>query len=58
VLADTYTPDFTPVVERCPALGSNVTVVTGTHGSGVRLAPGLAGLAAGEVLAGLGLPAS
>jgi glycine/D-amino acid oxidase-like deaminating enzyme len=56
--ADTYTPDFTPVVERCPALGKNVTVVTGTHGSGVRLAPGLAELAAGEALAGLGLPAA
>jgi glycine/D-amino acid oxidase-like deaminating enzyme len=58
VLADTYTPDFTPVVDRCPALGRNVTVVTGTHGSGVRLAPGLAELAAGRVLDGLGLPAS
>lgn len=58
VLADTYTSDFTPVVDRCPALGRNVTVVTGTHGSGVRLAPGLAELAAGRVLDGLGLPAS
>lgn len=51
VFADTYTPDFTPVVERCPALGENVTVVTGTHGSGVRLAPGIADLVAREVLA-------
>lgn len=58
VLADTYTSDFMPVVERCPELGGNVTVVTGTHGSGVRLAPGLAELAAGRVLDGLGLPAS
>ena len=51
VFADTYTPDFTPVVERCPLLGENVTVVTGTHGSGVRLAPGIADLVAREVLA-------
>ncbi len=51
VFVDTYTPDFTPVVERCPPLGRNVTVVTGTHGSGVRLAPGIAGLVAREVLA-------
>jgi glycine/D-amino acid oxidase-like deaminating enzyme len=54
--ADTYTPDFTPIVERCPPLGKNVTVVTGTHGSGVRLAPGLADLAAREALAGMSLP--
>jgi glycine/D-amino acid oxidase-like deaminating enzyme len=51
VFADTYTPDFTPVVEPCPALGRNVTAVTGTHGSGVRLAPGIADLVAREVLA-------
>lgn len=54
VLADTYTPGFTPVVEHCPSLGDHVTVVTGTHGSGVRLAPALADLAAREVIAGLG----
>lgn len=52
VFADTYTPDFTPVVERCPPLGDQVTVVTGTHGSGVRLAPGIADLVARQVLAG------
>ena len=55
VFADTYTPDFTPIVERCPPLGKNVTVVTGTHGSGVRLAPGIADLVAREVLASLSL---
>ncbi len=54
VFVDTYTPGFTPVVERCPPLGRNVTVVTGTHGSGVRLAPGIADLVASEVLAPLG----
>lgn len=58
VFVDTYTSDFTPVVERCPPLGKNVTVVTGTHGSGVRLAPGIADLVASEVLAGLSLHAA
>jgi|HubBroStandDraft_3_1064219.scaffolds.fasta_scaffold03764_4 hypothetical protein len=55
ILADTYGPELTPIVERCPALGEQVTVVTGTHGSGVRLAPGIAAAAAHAALAGIGL---
>ena len=53
VFVDTYTPDFTPIVDGCPSLGKNVTVVTGTHGSGIRLAPGIADLVARQVLTGL-----
>src|SRR4029453_6298236 len=57
ILADTYTDDLTPIVGPCPALGTNVTVATGTHGSGVRMAPGLADLVASRVLAAFDLPA-
>ncbi len=38
--ADTYSASMTPVVER--VAGGAATVVSGTHGSGVRLAPALA----------------
>lgn len=42
--ADTYTPNRMPVVAT--VAGGLGTVVSGTHGSGVRLAPALAGQAA------------
>lgn len=45
VFMDTYSSSFTPVVERLPEMENRVTVVTGTHGSGIRLAPGLADVA-------------
>jgi glycine/D-amino acid oxidase-like deaminating enzyme len=45
VFVDTYTAQVEPVVAACPAFQHRrVVVVTGTHGSGVRLAPGLADL--------------
>ncbi|GAA2198552.1 NAD(P)/FAD-dependent oxidoreductase [Streptomyces bangladeshensis] len=50
VFADTYTPDATPrLLPLSPADG--VFAVTGLHGSGVRLAAGLAAHAARAVLA-------
>jgi glycine/D-amino acid oxidase-like deaminating enzyme len=42
VHADTYTSGDTPVVERIDGADSRLVVITGTHGSGVRLAPALA----------------
>ncbi|HEX2207991.1 MAG TPA: FAD-dependent oxidoreductase [Longimicrobium sp.] len=56
VFADSYSPEFVPVVEGCRALGPRVTIATGTHGSGVRLAPGIADLVATRSLASLGIP--
>lgn len=56
LLADTYSGSFTPIVDRGSALGPNVTIASGTHGSGLRLAPGIADLVAREVLSDLGLP--
>ncbi|HEX8245867.1 MAG TPA: hypothetical protein VF541_20300, partial [Longimicrobium sp.] len=56
VFADSYSPEFVPVVDGCPALGARVTVATGTHGSGVRLAPGIADVVARHSFARLGLP--
>lgn len=50
--ADTYTPEFRPVVTPCPDVGEHTIVITGTHGSGVRLAPGLAHQAVRYVLEG------
>jgi glycine/D-amino acid oxidase-like deaminating enzyme len=50
--ADTYTPQFQPVVTPCPGMGDHTIVITGTHGSGVRLAPGLAHHAVRFVLEG------
>lgn len=46
VFMDTYSNSFTPIVELLPGMENRVTVVTGTHGSGIRLAPGLADIAA------------
>jgi glycine/D-amino acid oxidase-like deaminating enzyme len=42
VFADTYTDPPFPVIENTPGSDGRITVVTGTHGSGVRLAPALA----------------
>jgi glycine/D-amino acid oxidase-like deaminating enzyme len=56
VFVDSYAPGLAPIVDGCPALGARVTVATATHGSGVRLAPGIAELAATRSLASLGLP--
>ncbi|MBT2504248.1 FAD-dependent oxidoreductase [Curtobacterium sp. ISL-83] len=47
VHVDTYDPDAVPVVESTVP---GVVVVTGTHGSGVRLSPGLAQDAVARVL--------
>jgi glycine/D-amino acid oxidase-like deaminating enzyme len=48
VHVDTYTPDSTPVVASID--DSRIAVITGTHGSGIRLAPALAQDAAQLVL--------
>ncbi|WP_164019634.1 NAD(P)/FAD-dependent oxidoreductase [Pyxidicoccus trucidator] len=53
VFVDTYTPEFEPVIAPCMALGGRVTLATGTHGSGIRLAPGIAELTARTVLSSL-----
>lgn len=45
VFMDTYNNEFVPVVQSLGEFNNRVTVVTGTHGSGVRLAPGLAEVA-------------
>jgi glycine/D-amino acid oxidase-like deaminating enzyme len=50
IFADSYTPEFEPVIAPCEALGERVTIATATHGSGIRLAPGIAELAARTVL--------
>jgi glycine/D-amino acid oxidase-like deaminating enzyme len=50
VFVDTYSPDFKAVVGPLAALGPQVTVATGTHGSGIRMAPGIAQLVATRVL--------
>ena len=42
VFMDTYNDQCSPVVMSLPNTNGALTVVTGTHGSGVRLAPGLA----------------
>ncbi len=54
VFVDTYTPDFQAVVEPCTNFGADVTIATATHGSGVRMAPGIAELVADRVLSRLG----
>ncbi|MEO7084785.1 MAG: FAD-dependent oxidoreductase [Gemmatimonadaceae bacterium] len=56
VHVDSYTPEFTPIIDSCEALGRNVTVATGTHGSGIRLAPGIADIVATRLLVSLDLP--
>jgi glycine/D-amino acid oxidase-like deaminating enzyme len=56
VHVDSYSTEFTPIIDSCDALGRNVTVATGTHGSGVRLAPGIADVVATRLLASLDLP--
>lgn len=53
VFVDSYTPQMYPVVAPCGSLGGRVTAATGTHGSGVRLAPGIAERVARAVLASL-----
>ncbi|WP_158620142.1 NAD(P)/FAD-dependent oxidoreductase [Corallococcus sicarius] len=53
VFVDSYTHEFEPVIAPCRALGERVTVATGTHGSGIRLAPGIAELTARTVLSSL-----
>jgi glycine/D-amino acid oxidase-like deaminating enzyme len=53
IFVDNYTPELAPVVTRCADLGARVTVATGTHGSGVRLAPGIGDLVARTVIAEL-----
>lgn len=50
VFADSYTPDFQAVVGSCSTLGRDITIATGSHGSGVRMAPGIAELIARAVL--------
>ncbi|HTU46959.1 MAG TPA: FAD-dependent oxidoreductase [Bryobacteraceae bacterium] len=50
VFVDSYTPDFQAFVGSCGTLGQDVTIATGTHGSGVRMAPGIAELVARAVL--------
>jgi glycine/D-amino acid oxidase-like deaminating enzyme len=50
VFADSYTPDFQAFVGHSEEFGQNVTIATGTHGSGVRMAPGIAERAARAVL--------
>lgn len=42
VFVDSFTPQRQVVVARDGTLGAGIAIVTGTHGSGVRLAPGLA----------------
>lgn len=42
IFVDTYTCPYFPVIERLSELNGRVVVVTGSHGSGVRLAPALA----------------
>jgi glycine/D-amino acid oxidase-like deaminating enzyme len=56
VHVDSYSPEFTPIIDTCDALGRHVTVVTGTHGSGIRLAPGIADVVATRLLVSLDLP--
>ena len=56
VHVDSYSPEFTPIIDSCDALGRNVTVATGTHGSGIRLAPGIADIVATRLLVSLDLP--
>ena len=51
VHVDSYSPEFTPIIDGCDALGRNVTVATGTHGSGIRLAPGIADAVANKLSA-------
>jgi glycine/D-amino acid oxidase-like deaminating enzyme len=50
VFADSYTPDFQAFVGHCGVFGEDVTIATGTHGSGVRMAPGIAELVARGVV--------
>lgn len=50
VFVDSYTADFMPLVAHDDSFRQQVTIATGTHGSGVRLAPGIADLAANMVL--------
>ena len=52
VFADTFTPDSTPVVDWVEPYPGRLLAVTGTHGSGVRLAPGLAMAAVDRLLGG------
>jgi len=56
VHVDSYSAEFTPIIDSCDALGRNVTVATGTHGSGIRLAPGIADVVATRLLVSLNLP--
>jgi glycine/D-amino acid oxidase-like deaminating enzyme len=49
---DTYAPTRVPVVAR--TVDGYITVITGTHGSGVRLAPALAKRAERHVMTALG----
>jgi glycine/D-amino acid oxidase-like deaminating enzyme len=46
VFMDTYNTAFRPVIKSIADMGNAVTVITGTHGSGVRLSPALANIAA------------
>lgn len=42
IFMDTYNPEFCPVVTSLPDFNKTATIITGTHGSGIRLSPGLA----------------
>jgi glycine/D-amino acid oxidase-like deaminating enzyme len=53
IFVDSYAREPAPVIARHTDLGERVTVVTATHGSGVRLAPGIGDLVARAVLGDL-----
>jgi glycine/D-amino acid oxidase-like deaminating enzyme len=53
VFVDSFTPERQAIIAHDGAFGDGISIVTGTHGSGIRLAPGLAQHIAGAVTAGL-----
>ena len=42
IFVDTYTNPYFPVIQSLSELDGRVIMVTGSHGSGVRLAPAIA----------------
>lgn len=50
VFVDTYTKAFKPLVSTLEKYDDKVTLIAGTHGSGIRLSPGLANEAISQAL--------
>jgi len=53
IFMDTYIDTFAPIVSYLPNSNNMISIVTGTHGSGVRLSPGLASVVSNLCLTSL-----